>query len=95
MSEQNPMDRLLSQQKATPVPELSPNFDRRVLKQIKAQQLSRPSIVTLAAYGVFALAVSVWTMNEAGLGWIVIAASVATPVAVVAAVFRRELGYSQ
>ena len=94
MSEHDSMDRLLRQALSTPVPALSPDFDRRVLKQVRPRRLSRASIFTLAAYTMVALAISVSTMRHTEIGWPFIVVSVMVPILVVALVFRREFGAS-
>ena len=94
MSEQDGMDRLLSQSLSAPVPTLSPDFDRRVLRQARPRRLSRPSIRALACYAAFALAISIWTMRWADIEWPLVAASAVVPVVVVATAFRRDLAAS-
>lgn len=88
MSEQEGMDRLLSQSLSAPVPTLSPDFDRRVMKRVRPRRLSWPGVLTLALYATFALASSIVAMRLTGIGWATIAASIVVPVIVVAALFR-------
>ena len=94
MSDQERMDRLLSQAMSAPVPTLSPDFDRRVLKHVQKRRLSKPGMLALVLYAAFAIVISVWTMREAAIGWNLIAASALVPLVVVAALFRRELAAS-
>ena len=91
MSEQEGFDRLLSESLSAPVPTLSPDFDRRVMRHVRTRRLRRPGILALACYVVFALTSSVWTMRQAEIGWHLIAASTVVPLIVVGTVFRRDL----
>ena len=94
MPEQEGIDRLLSHGLSGPVPTLSPDFERLVLRHVQTRRLSKPGILALAFYAAFALAISVWTMRHAGIGWNLIAASAVVPLIVVATVFRRDLAAS-
>lgn len=83
------MDRLLSQALSAPVPSLSPDFDRRLARQLRPTRISRAGRLVLALYAVFAIAVSVWMMREASIGWNLVAAATLVPAVIVGVVFRR------
>ena len=91
MSEHDPMEQLLAQAMSAPVPTLSPDFDRRVLRLVKPRRLSRPGRFTLVVYSAVALIVSVWNMRQSDMDWMVIAVAVMAPIVVVAIAFRRDL----
>ncbi len=92
ISEQEEMDRFLSQSLSAPVPALSAGFDRRVMKRVRPRRLNRPGV--LALYATFALASSIVAMRLTGIGWAMIAASIVVPIVVVAALFRGDLARS-
>jgi hypothetical protein len=91
MSEQEGMDRLLRQELGTTVPELSADFERRILTATRPRRLSTRGVVMLSLYTVFAIVVSVSAMRASDVGWVVIGAASVTPVAIAAAGLRSRL----
>lgn len=89
MSEQDHMDRLLSQMLSAPVPTLSSDFDRALATQLQPPRLSGQGRLALALYAVLAIVASVWTMREASIAWSMVAASAVVPLVMVAVVFRH------
>ena len=91
MSEQDQMDQLLSKALSAPVPELSADFDRQLARRLQPRRVSRAGRLVLALYAVLAVAISMWAMREAAIGWTLVAASTLAPAVVVAIVFRRHV----
>ncbi len=88
MPDHDPIDGLLTDALRAPVPELSPDFAPRLMARLQPRRVSAGGRLVLAAYGVCAFAVSVWAMQAVALGWPLIAASFAPPVAGLALVLR-------
>jgi hypothetical protein len=72
---QTNIDQLLRRTLAAPVPRLSPNFDRALLRKLhrRTQPPSRFSRVLLTSYGVVSGAVCALLMHGQGLGYLPIA----------------------
>lgn len=89
MSEHERIDRLLAQALSAPVPELSPDFDRRLAARRRARQMSPRGRVVLGSYAALALALSTWTMRHAAIEWSVVGAATLIPLTLVVLACRR------
>lgn len=81
------IDGLLRRSLAGPAPDLPPDFDRRVLRELR-QASRRPGPwdrVLLVGYGVVSAVISAVVMKGQGLGWEVVTVLVLSPLALVAA----------
>jgi len=82
------IDSLLRRSMAAPVPSLPPDFDQRVMRELRrsSQPLDRYRRILLAGYGVMSVAASAVVMRGQGLDWGAIAVMILGPLALVAAV---------
>jgi hypothetical protein len=92
------IDRLLRRSMASPVPVLSPDFDQRLMNELRqslgqqsptgkiSSPLDRYRQVLLASYGLISVVVSAAIMRAQGLGWGPIAGTILVPLALVAVV---------
>jgi hypothetical protein len=89
---QETMDRLLHRAMgASPPPQLSPGFDRRLARRLAPRRLSPSGRRVLASYSVAALAASVWVMRSASIGWPLVATAILVPLLILAMVYHRRL----
>ena len=78
MADEDPFDRVLRESiGGSPVPALSPEFDRRLARRLRPRRVSTGGRVVLALYAVAALALSVVVMRAEAVAWPAIAAAVA------------------
>ena len=84
--ENSAIDSLLRRSMAAPVPCLSPGFEKRVLRAVRedAKPLGGYHRKLLAGYGLLSVLVSATVMRGQGLPWAAVAASVLTPLALIA-----------
>jgi len=82
------IDNLLRRSMAAPVPSLPPNFDQRVMRELRRtlQPLDRFRRTLLVGYGLMSVVTSAVVMRGQGLEWGPIAALTLAPLAVIAAV---------
>ena len=82
------IDNLLRRSMAAPVPSLPPNFDQRVMRELRrnSQPLDRFRRTLLIGYGVTSVAASAVVMRGQGLDWGPITALILAPLAVLVAV---------
>jgi hypothetical protein len=82
------IDSLLRRSMAAPVPNLPPDFDQRLLRELRRgpRVLDRRHRILLAGYGLISVATSAVVMRGQGLEWGTIAVMIAGPLALVAAV---------
>ena len=80
------IDGLLRSSMAAPVPSLSPGFEKRVLRAVREDSglLGGYHRKLLAGYGLLSVLVSAIVMRGQGLPWAVVAASILTPLALIA-----------
>jgi len=80
------MDQLLRSSLAAPIPSLSPDFDQRLLREVRrsSPSLDRFGKILLTSYGVISAVVSALVMRSHGLDWGTIAGMILAPVLVVA-----------
>jgi hypothetical protein len=92
MSEMDPreveMDSLLRRSMAAPVPSLRPNFDQRLMRELRRSSLPSNQFgrILLAGYGGVSAVVSIVVMRGQGLGLGAIAVMILGPLALVATV---------
>jgi hypothetical protein len=96
------IDRLLRNSLAAPIPALSPDFDQRVMRELRSgsQVLGRHGRILLTGYGVVSVVTCAVVMRGQGLSWAPISAMILGPLALVAAVTwvraaRSVSGYSK
>jgi hypothetical protein len=80
------IDRLLRRSLAAPVPNLPPDFDQRVLRELRqaSQPLDRYRQLLLIGYGLVSIMVSAVVMRGQGLAWESITEMTLGPLALVA-----------
>lgn len=90
---QTEIDELLRRSMNAPVPGLPPDFERRVMREVRrrAEPLDRRGRLFLAAYAVISAVISAMVMREQGLEWGTTAAAILAPLVlvVVARAVRR------
>jgi len=82
------IDHLLRRSMAAPVPSLPPNFDQRLMGQLRQRSpvLNRYGLILLTGYGLISAVTSAVVMRGQGLGWGAIAVMILGPLALVATV---------
>jgi hypothetical protein len=82
------IDNLLRRSLTAPVPSLPPEFDQRVMRELRrnSQPLDRFRQTLLIGYGLISVAASAVVMRGQGLEWVPITALIIAPLALVAAV---------
>ena len=82
------IDNLLRRSMAAPVPSLAPDFDQRVMRELRrtSQPLDRFRRTLLIGYGLISVAASAVVMRGQGLNWGPTAALILSPLAVIAAI---------
>ena len=80
------IDRLLRRSMAAPVPSLTQDFDRRVMRKVRrsSEPLDRYRRILLAGYVLISVLVSAVIMRSQGLGWGPIAAMILATLSLVA-----------
>jgi hypothetical protein len=65
------IDGLLRQPMAAPVPSPPPDFDKRLMREVRrnSQPLDRYRRILLTGYGLISMAASAVVMRGRGLGW--------------------------
>jgi hypothetical protein len=86
----NQMDGLLRRSMATPVPSLPPDFDQRLVRELReqrdgAQPFDRYRRILLTGYGLTSVVASSVVMRGQGLDWGAISVVLLAPLALVAA----------
>lgn len=86
----DPIDSLLRQSMAAPIPRLPPDFEQTLSREVRrrSQRPGRYGRILLAGYGVMSAAASMVIMRGQGLSWGVIAATTLSPLAIVEAARR-------
>jgi hypothetical protein len=81
------MDSLLRRSLAAPIPSLPPDFDQRLVREMRrsSQPLDRYRRILLTGYGLLSVVVSAVVMRGQGLDWGAIAGLTLAPLALVAA----------
>jgi len=82
------IDRLLRRSMAAPIPSLPPDFDQRLMREVRSgsQPRDRYRRILLTGYGVVSVVTSVVVMRGQGLAWGAIAVMILGPLAVAATV---------
>lgn len=91
------IDSMLRRLMAAPVPRLSPDFDRTVLREVRrrSQPPRQYERILLAGYAAISIATSALVMRGQGLGWGVIATMTLGPLATLEAARRLRRKHSQ
>ncbi len=90
-------DHLLRRSLAAPIPALSPEFDQRVLSELRGDaqphslDAARFRRLLFAGYGLCSVAASAIILRDQGLSWAVVTAATLAPLALLAAA-RSALG---
>lgn len=71
------------------VPSLSATFDERLEQRLTKQRLSSKGRAGVTVYSFTAAALSVWALRHAAFEWPLIAAALASPVAIAAVAYGR------
>jgi hypothetical protein len=81
------IDSLLRRSMAAPVPSLPPDFDQRLMREVRrsSQPLDRYRRILLTGYGLTSVVASAVVMRGQGLDWGAIAGMILAPLALVAA----------
>jgi hypothetical protein len=85
------MDRLLSEALAAKAPELSPEFDARLMRRVRPRRLTSTGRWVLAVYAVVAAAGAAWLMRDAPLLAIVATLAISVPIAIGASAYGRHI----
>jgi hypothetical protein len=82
------IDRLLRQSLSAPIPTLSPDFDKRLARELTRDShvLRRYRRLFLCGYGALSAATSAALMRNQGLDWPTVAAAILAPLALLALV---------
>jgi hypothetical protein len=91
------IDNLLRRSMAAPVPSLSPDFDERLLREVRggSKPLDRYRLILLTGYGLASIVTSAVVMRGQGLDWATISVTILGPLALVAAVrWARRTSYT-
>jgi hypothetical protein len=91
MHDDEGMDKLLRDAMATDVPQLSPDFDARVVRLARPRRLTPMGRLVIAIYIVVATATAVWLMQDLRGEWIAAALAIGVPVAAAASAYGRRL----
>ena len=81
------IDSLLRRSLAAPVPSLSPDFDQRLMREVRrgSQPLDRYGRILLAGYGLMSALTCGVVMRSRGLDWGAITVTIIGPLALIAA----------
>jgi hypothetical protein len=84
------IDSLLRRSMAAPVPSLPPDFDQRLMREVRggSRSLDRYRRILLAGYGLTSVVTSAMVMRGQGLDWGSISALIFGPLALLAAASR-------
>ena len=87
-SREDGIDRLLQRSMTGPVPRLAPDFDERVMRELRrrSEPMGRSRRLLLAGYGTMSVAVSAIVMRGQGLGWGMTMGMILAPCVVIAVV---------
>ena len=82
------IDRLLRRSTAAPIPSLPPDFDQRLMREVRrgSQALDQYRRILLTGYGLVSVVVSAVVMRGQGLDWGVVSGTMLAPLALVAIV---------
>jgi hypothetical protein len=80
------IDSLLQRSMAAPIPSLPPDFDQRLMREVRrsSQPLDRYRRILLTGYGLTSVVASAVVMRGQGLGWGAISATIIAPLALLA-----------
>jgi hypothetical protein len=81
------MDNLLRRSMSAPTPSLPPDFDQRVMRDLRrgSEPSDQDSRILLTGYGLTSVVASAMVMHGQGLNWVAISWLILAPLALVAA----------
>ena len=91
MNDNDAMDQLLKDAMASPPPQLSPEFDARVMRGVQPRRLTPMGRALITAYAVVATATAIWLMRDLRVELIAAALVMTVPVAAGASAYVRRL----
>ena len=91
MHDDDMMDRLLKDALTAEAPQLSPEFDARVMRSVQPRRLTLMGRFVIAIYIVVAVATAVWLMRDLRVEAIVAAVVIGVPLAAGASAYGRRL----
>lgn len=83
------IDSLLRRSMSLPVPRLPPDFDQRLMRELRHSSplLDRYRRILLTCYGLISVVTSAVLMRGQGLGWRTVAVMILGPLVLIAALF--------
>jgi len=91
MHDDDVMDRLLKDAMTADAPQLSRDFDARVMQRVRPRRLTPMGHAAIAAYALVAAATAAWCMRDLPVEWIAVAVAISVPVAAAASAYGRRL----
>ena len=91
MHDDDVMDRLLNDAMSAETPQLSPDFDARLMQAVRPRALTPVGRMAIAAYALIAAATTVWLMRDLPVGMIAAAVAMSISVATAARAYGRRL----
>lgn len=91
MNDDDVMDQLLRDAMASAQPQLSPEFDTRVMRAVQPRRVTPMGRAVIAAYVVVASATTVWLMRDLHVELIAAAIAITVSVAAGASAYVRRL----
>ena len=85
------MDRLLRDTLAGEPPQLSPQFDDRLMRRVRPRRLSQKGRVLVTAYAVLGASTAAWLMHDLPLSMIVAALVITMPIALGVSAYGRRI----
>ncbi len=86
-----PIDMLLAETLGGEVPNLPSDFERRVVRELRAGRLTRSARVVMSVYVIAAAAAAVWLMRDVSIVRIEQALAFGVPLAVAVSAYGRRL----
>ena len=91
MHDDDLMDQLLRDTMAARPPQLSPEFDARVMRRVRPRRLTQTGRWLIAGYVVVASAAAAWLMRDVPVSAIVAALVMTVPIAVGVSAYGRRI----
>ena len=95
MHDDDVMDRLLKDAMAADVPQLSPDFDARVMRRVRPRRLTPMGRVVIGAYILAAAVTTTWLMKDLPVELVAAALAISVPVAAGASAYGRRLALGE
>ena len=91
MHDDNLMDQLLRDTMADQPPQLSPEFDARLMRRVRPRRLTQAGRLVIAGYVVAASAAAAWLMRDVPVSAIVAALVISVAIAVGVSAYGRRI----